>query len=453
MKLEELNSVYFLGIGGIGMSALARYFNSLKISVAGYDRTKTELTASLEHEGISVHYLPDSQLVPENVDLVVYTPAVPSDFEEWQTIYSRNIPVLKRSEVLAEMCNSKKCIAVAGTHGKTTVSAMIAHIFANSDKDFIAFVGGIMNDYNTNIFLSPTAEWAIAEADEFDRSFLKLFPDIAIINAIDADHLDIYGNKAELEKSFQDFIYNIKDSGMLLHNADIKSKMVLPEFAFSYSLNSNADYSADNIEVSSGHFVFDVYKNNKRVMSDVHLHTPGRHNVQNALAAIAAADNAGIDFSTIGKAISSFRGVRRRLELIYKDNSVIYYDDYAHHPTEINALISAVRELYPGKSICGIFQPHLFTRTRDFADDFAQSLSALDYAVVTDIYPAREKPIDGINAEFLLGKIYNNQKFYVPYNEISRFVSENPADIFLTIGAGNIDFLVPEIKKVLESRS
>ena len=454
MDLSKLKKIYFLGIGGIGMSALARYFNSIDLAVCGYDKTTTELTKKLENEGISVRYHANASLIPEDIDLVVFTPAIPDDFEEWSSIYERNIPVMKRSEVLALLCNEKKTIAVAGTHGKTTVSAMISHIFSVGDFPFIAFVGGIISKYEKNVFLSENSEWIIAEADEYDRSFLSLKPDIAVINAIDADHLDIYDNKNEIENSFNEFIGQLKKGGTLFINSNVSSdNLQLPDDTSLFGINSNTGFYAENINVKNGRFFFDVLKENQLFISSLELSVPGRYNIENALAAIAVADKLGIETQMIAEGLKSFPGVRRRFELIYEDDKKLFYDDYAHHPKEIIALIDAVRELLPEKFISGIFQPHLFSRTRDFADDFAEALSKIDHVILTDIYPAREKPIKGITSLWLLDKINSNTKEYVPYDQIVSKVCELNDGVILTIGAGDIDKLLPEIRKKLEQCS
>lgn len=451
MDVKKIHIAYFLGIGGIGMSALARYFNMNGVQVSGYDKTSTPLTRALEAEGISVHYEADKNAIPANADIVVYTPAVPADFEEWDYIRQLNLSVIKRSAMLAEVINSLKSIAVAGTHGKTTISAMIAHSLEHIGKPFLGFVGGVLCGYNKNIFLHENAEWAVAEADEYDRSFLALHPRIAIINAIDADHLDIYGQIEELHKSFSDFASQTSSDGcVLLFDGADKSKLTLPANTILYGFTNTKGYSARNIHVCTGRFAFDVYLDNQLLEGGIHLPAAGRHNVQNATAAFAAMHMAGCNPAEIAQALECYPGVKRRLELIAKNSKLIYYDDYAHHPAEIDALINTIRELYPDKTITGIFQPHLFTRTRDFGKEFGQSLAKLDVPIITDIYPAREKPLPGIDANWLLSLIPNERKKYIPYNQLPEFVDTCDEGILLTIGAGDIDVHIGTIKNRIE---
>ncbi|MPL97611.1 UDP-N-acetylmuramate--L-alanine ligase [bioreactor metagenome] len=451
MNVKDLHIVYFLGIGGIGMSALARYMNMNGVKVSGYDKTATALTQALEAEGIQIHYNADTNLIPANADLVVYTPAVPADFEEWEYIRHANIPVIKRSAMLAEIINNLKSIAVAGTHGKTTVSAMIAHVMESLTQPFLGFVGGVLCQYNKNIFIHPDAQWAVAEADEYDRSFLALRPFISIINAIDADHLDIYGKVESLHESFSEFASQTSDEGsVLVFDGLEKEKLTLPANTVLYGFSNNKGYSARNIHVSDSQFVFDVFIDDTLLESGIRLPAAGRHNIQNAIAAFSALHILGFDAKEIAAALETYPGVKRRLELIAQNSRLIYYDDYAHHPAEINALINTIRELYPGKTITGIFQPHLFSRTRDFGDEFGKSLSGLDFPVVTDIYPAREKPIHGIDAKWLLDKIQNEAKQYVPYAEIPDMAYRCADGILLTIGAGDIDVHIGTLKTRIE---
>lgn len=454
MDIHKLNSIYFLGIGGIGMSALSRYFKAFGVEVNGYDKTRTPLTIELEKEGMAVHYEVNPALIPQNCDLVIYTPAVPADFEEWAIIKERNLPSVKRSEALALICKGKSSIAVAGTHGKTTVTSMIAHILKKSNFPVNAFVGGLMTEYGTNVFINPDASWVLVEADEYDRSFLRLDPDIAVVNAIDADHLDIYGSKKELELAFEQFMHKTKNHSSLIFNSNIEAEYIeQPKEACTFSAKKEADFTAQNIRVENGVFVFDIIKKSSVYIQNAQMPMPGRHNIENALAAVAVADKLHIQKEKINDALASFRGVKRRFERICQCNGKTYYDDYAHHPEEIKALITAVRELHPGKRICGIFQPHLFTRTRDFADGFAESLELLDRAVVTDIYPAREKALEGINADFLLEKMDGCIKEYIAYKDVAAAVCRFPEEIILSIGAGDIDRLVPEIDKNLRNCS
>jgi len=448
MNINKIHTAYFLGIGGIGMSALARYLSSKGVQVSGYDKTTTPLTRALEAEGIHIHYTPDISLIPANPDIVVYTPAVPDTFEEWPQIKASGVPVVKRAAMLAAIINSLQLIAVAGTHGKTTVSAMLSHAMETMAVPFLGFVGGVLSGYNKNIFMHPDAQWAVAEADEYDRSFLQLKPYISIINAIDADHLDIYGSEKTLQDSFSQFAAQTSKDGFVLVFDDIqKEKLQLPENVVLYGFTNNNGYSARNIHVRSGRFVFDIFLNDTLLEAAIHSPAAGRHNVQNATAAFAALHLAGFPPTQIAQAIESYPGVKRRLELIAENSKVTYYDDYAHHPAEIAALLNTIRELYPERKITGIFQPHLFTRTRDFGDEFGQVLSLFDVPVVTDIYPARELPIPGIDAQWLLSKIQNPAKKYLPYYQIPDIVTEDLEGILLTIGAGDIDAKIEIIKK------
>lgn len=454
MDIHNLKNIYFVGIGGIGMSALARYFHAANIQVSGYDKTPSSLTKELENEGIFIHYEADDKLIPEHCDLVIYTPAVPSEFEEWKSINNRNIPCIKRAEALALICKGKKSIAVAGTHGKTTVTAMIAHVLNKCDFAINAFVGGLMSEYNSNVIINPVSEWVLVEADEYDRSFLCLDPDIAVVNAIDADHLDIYGSKQDLELAFEEFMKKCKDLSSLILNKGITPEIItLPISAITFSASQNAVYQAENIRVENGVFVFDILKHQNLFINGAIMPLPGRHNIENALAAIAVADKLGVPAEKIALTLSTFKGVKRRFELICRCENKVFYDDYAHHPEEIRALITALRELHPQKKICGVFQPHLFSRTRDFVDGFAKNLSLLDRVVITDIYPAREMPVEGIDAHYLLNKIKGCTKEYLAYNDIADLVCDMPEEIIVTIGAGDIDRLVPIISKKLKKCS
>jgi UDP-N-acetylmuramate--alanine ligase len=448
MDINKIHTAYFLGIGGIGMSALARYLASKGVQVSGYDKTATPLTRALEAEGIKIHYTADISQFPANTDVVVFTPAVPDSFEEWPQIKASGVPVVKRAAMLAEIINSLQLIAVAGTHGKTTVSAMLSHAMENMKVPFLGFVGGVLSRYNKNIFMHPDAQWAIAEADEYDRSFLQLKPFISIINAIDADHLDIYGSEEMLHQSFSQFAAQTsKDGYVLVFDNIAKEKLQLPDHVVLYGFTNKKGYSARNIHVSNGRFVFDIFQDDTLLEKNIQSPAAGRHNIQNATAAFAALHLGGFSSTQIAQTIESYPGVKRRLELIAENSKVIYYDDYAHHPAEIAALINTIRELYPERKITGIFQPHLFTRTRDFGDEFGKVLSLLDVPVITDIYPARELPLPGIDAQWLLSKVQNPAKKYLPYRQIPEIVTENLEGILLTIGAGDIDAQIESVKK------
>lgn len=446
MEITNLKKVYFLGIGGIGMSALARYLHGRGVAVSGYDKTESALTQSLVAEGIPVHYIPDQGQVPVDADLVVFTPAVPMSLSEWDTIREHGLRVMKRSALLAEIVNQLSLIAVAGTHGKTTTSAMIAHILSTLKIPFLGFVGGMMNRYNTNTFVHPQATYAVAEADEYDRSFLALFPKVAVINAIDADHLDIYGNAGALEEAFIQFA-NQTHGIVLLSDGIDRKDITWPSATLTFGFDAHSHYVASDIMVERECYRFSVYYKGSFLAGPVMLPAAGRHNVRNALAAIASVHCSGMDANHAALALNAFPGVKRRLETIAKNSRLICIDDYAHHPIEIESLIHAVRELYPGKKISGVFQPHLFSRTRDFGQGFAAALSLLDQAWITDIYPAREEPIQGINAQWLLQLMDQGKGSYVAFNDIPGLAERCDDGILLTIGAGDIDTLLPQLIK------
>lgn len=456
MKHETINSVYFIGIGGIGMSALARYFKAMGKRVSGYDRTETVLTKQLQKEGIDIHFIENLDLIPKDVNLVVYTPAVPKSHSELIFYRENNFQIKKRAEVLGMVVKNHFTVAVAGTHGKTTISAMVAHILKYSSIDCTAFVGGIMKNYDSNFILPDSSNQSrytgttkmVVEADEYDRSFLQLHPDIAVITSMDADHLDIYGNENQIKETFSLFAKQVKEAGILIY----KQELPLNGFkvkSFTYSINEVADYSAQNITVKNGNFVFDVQTPTSKI-ENINISLPGRHNVENTVAAIAVADRLKIDADKIKKSLETFQGIKRRFEHIVKTEKLVFIDDYAHHPTELKAAISAARELYPGKKITGIFQPHLFTRTRDFADEFASSLELLDELLLLEIYPAREEPIEGVNSKMLLEKINLKNKVLLTKDELLTQIGKKNLQILLTLGAGDIDKLVEPIKNKLK---
>lgn len=460
MDLGKIKSVYFIGIGGIGMSALARYFNHTGKTVAGYDKTRTSLTDELESEKIAIHFQDNIQLVPEiflnkaliDETLIVYTPAIPRDHRELNFFIDHHYHIKKRSEILGIITNHYFTIAVAGTHGKTTTSSIITHLLKHNGLDCTAFLGGITKNYNSNLVLKnePSKgerEIVVVEADEFDRSFLTLNPAVAIITSMDADHLDIYGKKEALEESYRLFAGKVKTGGTLIYRAGLNIGEI-KEQHYNYSINQSADYKAENIHVADHSYVFDVTWNGKR-FRDFSLGLPGRHNVENALAACAVAFQLGIDASGIKSGLQSYEGVKRRFDIQVKSGKVTFIDDYAHHPEELRACISSVKELYPGKKITGIFQPHLFSRTRDFADGFAESLSLLDELILLEIYPAREQPIEGVNSSMLLSMVEIRNKHLLSREEVLKKVSNDPSlEVVLTLGAGDIDQLVEPIKQI-----
>lgn len=459
MKLEHLNSVYFLGIGGIGMSALARWFYANGFEVTGYDKTATTLTDQLMAEGISIHFNDDVESIPQKVKedkagaLVIYTPAVPSALQEYQFFVKEGYELFKRSQVLGMLTASKYTIAVAGTHGKTTTSSMIAHLLKSAGVDCSAFVGGIMTNYDSNLLIGIDNEVMVVEADEFDRSFLTLHPDVAIITATDADHLDIYGSKDSLKDSFNEFIKNIKANGQLFIEEKIAQELELnPNGNIqvnTYGL-SGGDCTIKNLTIQNAKFGFD-YFNKNRAVDGFALAMPGYHNVSNAVAAISSIDKLITSDDQLVAGLNSYRGVKRRFEYIIQTEDLIFIDDYAHHPEEIKALITSVRALYPNKKITAIFQPHLFTRTRDFVDGFAEGLSMADEVILLDIYPARELPIAGITSDIIREKMTIENISSCAMDEVVAHIQDHKPEVLLTIGAGNIDTLVLPIKNELDT--
>ncbi|WP_425076862.1 UDP-N-acetylmuramate--L-alanine ligase [Psychroserpens sp. S379A] len=450
MNLNQIHSVYFIGVGGIGMSALARYFVAKGLVVGGYDKTKTEITSALEDLNIAIHFEDDVDTIPKTfldkeTTLVVYTPAIPKTHKELQFFKSNGFKVLKRSAVLGEITKQTFCMAVAGTHGKTTTTSILGHLLTACNVKVTAFLGGISENYNSNLILNGT-DITVVEADEFDRSFLTLSPDYACITSMDADHLDIYGDASELVKSFEDFSDKIKPNGKLF------VKNGLPINGITYGIEDDSDYSVQNIKIIDGSYVFDV-KTPHTLLEDFKFSLPGRHNLSNALIALAMSVEYGIPKPQLAKALASYKGVKRRFTYQIKSKDLVFIDDYAHHPEEINAVHQAVREMYPNKKVLAVFQPHLFSRTKDFADEFAQSLSLFDEIILLDIYPARELPIEGVNSEWLLGKIEHNNKKLVQKSELIQHIKTSSASIVLTIGAGDIGEEVKHIKEALSIAS
>lgn len=436
------------------MSALARYFVSQGKSVAGYDRTETELTKELIAEGMDIHFEDNSKLIPSfffNTEqtLVIYTPAIPSGHEELNYFRENGFKVKKRSEVLGLLTQNHFTIAVAGTHGKTTTSSIAAHILNNAEGGCTAFLGGIAVNYNSNLLLSSGSNKMVVEADEYDRSFLTLNPDVAIVTSTDPDHLDIYGTKENMEKNYHEFVSKIKDGGTLIYKSEL-SFGDTEKKSFTYSLKGKSDFTIENLSVENSEYVFDVCSPVENI-DKVKFGFPGLHNVENALAATAAAQVSGISIEVIKKALASYKGVRRRFEYIIKTEAMVFIDDYAHHPRELSTCISSVKALYPGKKITGIFQPHLFSRTKDFADGFAKSLEELDELILLEIYPARELPVEGVNSKMLLEKINLKNKVLLSKDEVLKEIGERKPEVLLTLGAGDIDKMVEPIKKKLLS--
>ncbi|MGJ5642489.1 UDP-N-acetylmuramate--L-alanine ligase [Formosa sp. S-31] len=447
MDLKGVHNVYFIGIGGIGMSALARYFHANGKQVAGYDKTPSLVTEALEVLGIAVHFDDsvaniDDRFLNYDTTLVVYTPAIPKDNKE--LVYFKNnksFTVLKRSEVLGLITENTFCFAVAGTHGKTTTTSILAHLLYECNVPLTGFLGGISENYNSN-FISKGTEVSVVEADEFDRSFLTLSPDMACITSMDADHLDIYGQAEALQESFVDFSNRVKPKGKLF------VKNGLPIKGLTYGLEDDSDYVAQNISVHNGSYVFDL-KTPTTVIKDLQFNLPGRHNLSNALIALAMAVEYGCPHQQLAKALAFYKGVKRRFTYHLKTENLVFIDDYAHHPEEIHAVHQAVREMYPGKKVLAVFQPHLFSRTRDFAEDFAKRLSQFDEVVLLDIYPARELPIEGVTSAWLLDKIENDKKQLVTKDELVNTIKTSDAQVVITLGAGDIGTEVERIKQVL----
>lgn len=450
--IKELKNIYFLGVGGIGMSALARFFLANGCSVYGYDKTKTELTNQLEKEGVKIHYNEDEALIPsefisnDSSAIVIYTPAIPKDNKEFVFLKNNNVRLYKRSEVLGLITQSYFTIAIAGTHGKTTTSSMVAHVLTACGVDCIAFLGGISLNFNSNLVLNEKAKIVVVEADEFDRSFLTLSPNIALITSIDADHLDIYGNHDEMVKSYQDFVNKISSDGVLITKPEFKNKLSFVNTK-TYSLNKGVEFSLNELTIEDGKYKVSINETNK-----IALGLPGKHNVENAIGAFAIAKELGIDSDKIGKALSSYKGVKRRFEYHVNKPNIVYIDDYAHHPEELKFAIQSAKELYPNKKITVVFQPHLFTRTRDFLDGFAESLSLADQLFLLDIYPARELPIEGVSSQVLLNKINVEDKKLVQKNELIAMIENANLEVLLTLGAGDIDVFVQPIKELLNNR-
>ena len=439
-------NIYFIGIGGIGMSALARYFVANGNTVAGYDKTQSILTDTLQDLGITIHFKDEVSEIPNvfkdaDSTLVVYTPAIPESHNGFNYFKNAGFLIKKRSEVLGDITKDTFCFAVAGTHGKTTTTSILGHLLKDCDVDMTAFLGGISENYNSNLIINGTSVTAV-EADEFDRSFLTLSPDYACITSMDADHLDIYGDASELIKSFVDFSKKIKPNGKLF------VKNGLPIKGITYGIEDDSDYTAQNIRIENGTYIFDV-KTPKTIFKDFRFNLPGRHNLSNALIALAMTVEYGLPRPQLAKALASYAGVKRRFTYQIKSDDLVFIDDYAHHPEEINAVHHAVREMYPGDKVLAVFQPHLFSRTKDFVDDFALALSKFDEVVLLDIYPARELPIKGVDSEWLLSKIKNkNKRLTTKTNLVSEIKASN-AKIILTIGAGDIGAEVQTITKAL----
>ena len=461
MKLENYHSVYFIGIGGIGMSALARWFNHNGFSVSGYDKTPTSLTSKLIEEGIKIHFEDDINQIPEKIksdqsgSLIIITPAIPKHHAELNYLKDNGFELYKRSQVLGMISAEFHLVAVAGTHGKTTTSSMIAHLLKHAGRDITAFLGGIATNYNSNYIANQNKDGkaiAVVEADEFDRSFLTLHPDVAVVTSADADHLDIYGDKTHLEDSFKAFISQVKANGKLFINEKIAKDLVSDDYdksANTYGIN-RGQFFASNITMSSGFFEFN-YCDEQCNINNLMLGVPGFHNVENATVAIAVALDLGLTPEEVKAGIESYRGVKRRFEYIIKSEKIVFVDDYAHHPTEIESFLKSLKAMYPDKKVTAIFQPHLFSRTRDFVDGFAESLDIADEVILLDIYPAREEPIEGVTSKIIFDKM-KTEKVLINKEMLLSHLETEDFEVIATIGAGDIDKLVQPIKEHLNEK-
>ena len=442
MSYGEGHTIYFLGIGGIGMSALARYYRSLGYTIAGYDHTPSPLTRQLEHEGMAIHYEDQPELLPALIDFVVYTPAVPKDLKEFEALRQNNIKIMKRSEALGLVSEQHFTLAIAGTHGKTTTTAMTAHILNASGQNTTAFIGGIANNFGSNLLLGQgTDSIMVVEADEFDRSFLRLKPAISVINSIDADHLDIYGDRQHLVKSFNEFAQLTEKQLIVKEGLEIEGE------SLRFGFGEGNDYRAEII--SSGNGITDFVIVGEGTTTEIRLPMAGRHNVLNATAAFVATRQVGIAAEDIAKAMTTFKGVKRRFDIRVNNGKQCYIDDYAHHPEEIRACLQAVRDAFPSKKLTLVFQPHLYSRTRDFMDEFAQILSQADELILLDIYPAREKPIEGITSGTLLEKVSLADKKLCPKSELVSLIDSERPELLVTMGAGDIDRFVEPLEKLI----
>lgn len=449
----KYKNAYFIGIGGIGMSAIARYFKFKGLNVAGYDKTESELTDTLQKEGIDVHYVDNVDFIPKDIEntLVVYTPAIPHDLKELNYVMDNGYNVFKRSKVLGEITDGERCLAVSGTHGKTTTSTLTAHILDESGEGCSAFLGGISKNYDTNLLMSHTPT-VVVEADEFDRSFLQLHPEIAVITAMDADHLDIYGDLEHVHEAFKAFASQVSGTVIAKLGLDITSKDTNAKILRYHYNDPKADFYARNPQPDKlGYFSFDIVWPGG-VIEGVKCGTPGWVNVENSVAAAAICLTYGLKPEAIKHAIGTFQGVKRRLDIHVNTEKISYIDDYAHHPKELSTAISSMRDIFPGRKLTAIFQPHLYTRTRDFADDFAAALSKVDKLILLDIYPAREEPILGVTSEIIFDKVTAPEKVMLHKEELMGYLEKEPVDVLITFGAGNIaDFIAP-ITELLEKR-
>ena len=460
MNILNYKLYYFLGVGGIGMSALARFFNHYKKSVSGYDKTSTRLTEQLQSEGINCHYNQNIDGLKEILKnfkkeevLIIHTPAVPKEHAEYQYLVSREYTILKRSQALGEISNQFKTIAVAGTHGKTTTTTLVTHLLKSAGINCFSFMGGISKNYNTNLLLGDINNrdtYFVVEADEYDRSFLTLQPLIGLITSVDADHLDIYGDANHVKESYTLFAKQVKKEGVLIVKKNVDNDLTLTDKRIIYSLNLNTEYCAQSITIKNAQLLYNIQSPVESIYA-VTLGLSGLHNVENSIAAVAIAQQLGIKGDVIKEALRSFSGVKRRFDYRVKNEQMVYIDDYAHHPEELKATISSVKKLYPDKKVTGIFQPHLYSRTRDFVDEFAASLDLLDECILLDIYPAREKPIEGVTSQWLLSKMKITNKKVLAKQTLLEEIKHSKPEVLLTMGAGDIDLLVEELEHILNN--
>lgn len=448
-----MKNVYFLGIGGIGMSAIARFYNFAGYRVSGYDKTPSPLTKSLEQEGIEIHYEDNIAFIPKNIEdtVVIYTPAIPNDLNELNYIAEKGYKLIKRSRALGEIASDQKCLAVAGTHGKTTTSTILAHIFKDSGEGCNAFLGGISKNYDTNLLLSKNRV-LVAEADEFDRSFLQLHPDTSIITSVDADHLDIYETEEEFQNSFKEFAAQTGRNLIVKQSIGIDFSTVSQADIYRYSFDKKSDFYASEIVITDGGYFNFTLNTPGEPITQCTLGVPGWVNIENAIAAAAAAYLNEIKPEAIRKALATFKGVKRRFDIHINSSECAYIDDYAHHPEEIRAAIGSIRNIFPGRKICGVFQPHLFSRTKEFYKEFASALSLLDEVILLPIYPARELPLEGVSSDLILKLVDIENKTLTEKEDLIHELEGREIDCLVTFGAGDIDRFVPEITQYLKRR-
>lgn len=459
MKLGNIDKIYFVGIGGIGMSAIAQWFCKAGFVVEGYDKTPSDITKKLETENIKIYFQDSETSISEifktnkTSTLVVYTPAIPKDSKILNYFIQNKYEILKRSQILSQLVQDKKSIAVAGTHGKTSISANLSYLLSKTSLSCSAFLGGVVKNFDSNVLINTDSEMVVVEADEFDRSFLTLYPQTAVISAIDADHLDIYKDKQKMVEAFEQFVKQVQKGGNVLikHGVDINTNVNKNVKYYTYSINQKTDFYAENVQIKNGMYSFNLVSPFGNI-ENLKLSVPGLYNVENAIAALAAAIINNADAEQLKKALESYTGVKRRFDVQIRSNKLMMIDDYAHHPAEIEACIKSVRHLYPNKTITGLFQPHLFTRTQDFLEQFAKSLDLLDKALLIPIYPAREKPIEGVTSNAILKKMKLKNKYICEYNEAENKILDLKSDIYLIMGAGDIDRLVKPIKNKLEQK-